>query len=66
MGCDKMGRCKNQWLQETGVFRLWETPEQFAARVNEIQGIRKALRSGRSKVGDINRLSSLLLIEDDD
>ena len=61
-----MGRCKDQWLRETGGFRLWEAPEQFTGRVNEIQAIRKTLKSGKPKIGDIDRLSRLLLIDDDE
>lgn len=59
-----MSRTKDQWLQETGGFRLFETQEQFSQRTEEITVLRKAISDGHASYGDIFKLAELLGTDD--
>ena len=61
-----MGRTKDQWIQETGGFRIGETPEQFQKRVAEISRLRKKIADGGASATDIDVLGALLGTEDDE
>ncbi|WP_165190891.1 hypothetical protein [Caulobacter soli] len=57
-----MSRTKDQWLAETGGFRLGESAAQFQARVAEVQAIRS---KPALSAADIERLAELAGLDGD-
>ncbi|MGE0109699.1 MAG: hypothetical protein AB7S81_08080 [Bdellovibrionales bacterium] len=55
-----MSRTKDQWIEETGGFRLGETPEQFKKRTLEINNLRAAVQAGTASAEDVNLLAALM------
>jgi len=55
-----MSRTKNQWLKETGGFRIGESPVQFKHRTTDIALLRKKIADGRADVPDVEKLNRLL------
>ena len=54
-----MGRAKEQWLEETGGFRIGESPEEFQARAEEIHRLRKLSDEGKASPADLEKLMEL-------
>lgn len=61
-----MSRTKQQWIEETGGFRLGELPELFQLRVRAIQTINHKIKNGIATVEDIERLRRLKGLSDFD
>ncbi len=61
-----MSRTKDQWLENTGGFRIGESPEQFEKRVEEIARIRTAIKDGKAGAADVEKLASLLGTDESD
>lgn len=57
-----MSRTKDQWLAETGGFRLGESDAQFHARLAEVRDIRS---KPALSAADIERLAELAGVGDD-
>lgn len=54
-----MSRTKDQWIEETGGFRLGESPEMFQARVARIQALNEQAKSGKLTAADVDELARL-------
>ncbi len=61
-----MGRTKQQWIEETGGFRIGESESQFQQRVWRIRKIKNAVSKGVATPEDINELAKLLGTGEDD
>ncbi len=55
-----MGKTKEQWIQNTGGFRIGESQEQFRQRTLEIEKLRIAIKAGKATVKDVEKLSELM------
>ena len=55
-----MGRAKNQFIRETGGYRLGETEEAFLIRVKEIRQLEKEFKSGVYHGDDLERVQRRL------
>ena len=54
-----MSRTKDQWIKETGGFRIGESPEQFKHRTAEIASLRKRIADGKANIPDAEKLAQL-------
>ena len=61
-----MSRTKDQWLEETGGFRIGESPEQFKQRTKEIARLKKAIEDGKATPPDVEALAKLVGTEEAD
>ena len=57
---------KDQWLEETGGFRPFETDEQFLARAARIGKLRAEIKEGLGSYRKITELARLLGTVDGD
>ena len=55
-----MSRTKEQWLAETGGFRIGESAEDFQQRCWKIRKIRNFIAKGVATAEDIDELATLL------
>ena len=55
-----MSQTKDQWLKETGGFRIGESPVQFKHRTAEIARLRKKIADGKADIPDVEKLAQLL------
>lgn len=61
-----MSRTRQQWIDETGGFRIGETEAQFQQRAWRIRKIRNDIDKGAATVEDFNELAKLLGTGEDD
>jgi hypothetical protein len=59
-------RSKEAFIEDTGGFRLGESPGQFQQRVNNIQALRKKMRNGKITESERQRLYGLLGLPPDE
>lgn len=63
-----MGRSKDQWLEETGGFRIGESQIEFQKRVSEIArleefllaGVKEAPTSGKHNMAELEKIQRRL------
>jgi hypothetical protein len=60
-----MSRSKEQWLEQTGGFRLGESKEGFLNRVKAIQSIHEKIQAGDATYEDMEKLRALKGIDVD-
>lgn len=61
-----MSRTKDQWISETGGFRVGETQEMFQRRMESIQVLRDKISDGAATAADVNELAILLGADQDE
>ena len=61
-----MSSTKQQWIEETGGFRIGESKISFQQRVSRIQKIRNDINKGIAVPNDINELAKLLGADEND
>lgn len=61
-----MGKTKQQWIEETGGFRIGESQTQFEQRLWRIRKIRNDIEKGVATPDHINELAKLLGTGEDD
>jgi len=61
-----MSRTKDQWIEETGGFRLGESQEMFQKRVGRIQALQEKAKAGTLTVADVDELATLKGVDSGD